>query len=85
MSLIVAMLTPGVRAETLPLGAESRADELRLQRGDVDAASYVERERIRLETEQLRLDSTRRQLDNEKNDRQRSAGTTRYRLPLIGE
>ena len=83
--LLLAMLAPATPAEPLPLGAESRADQLRLQRGDVDAARHLERERIRLETEQLRLDNARIQLDNEKIERERREPKSRHNLPLIGE
>ncbi len=83
--LVLAFVTVTASAEPLPLGAHSRADELRLRRGDVDAARHIERKRIRLESERLKLDSARIQLDNGKIERERRAPKSRYNLPLIGE
>ena len=85
IALLLVVLAPSVPAEPLPLGAESRADQLRLRRGDVDAARHMERERIRLKSERLRLDSARIQLDNETIERKRRGPKSRHNLPLIGE
>jgi hypothetical protein len=80
IAISLACLAANVPAEPLPLGAHSRADELRLRRADADVARRLESERIRLETERLRMESARLRLEYEKIESQRRELKSRYRF-----